>query len=897
MALFAVLSRYLEADDATTLGMSGFFAETWLCAIRIRLRVERRVFGLRMWILGRTLERARRRLGLSRLVLVYRWLGWKKIVAGTVIGGLMGVVAFGPQHVRLSPIELPQHLKTAGHVPEVFRNEVLERIRDIERGVEAVPPSGFVPENFDFDIPVSGLDFRNWIQPIRWLLRKEVLDIEAQVTLESDDFKQPLDLSRYRIVVRVERGDDRWSSGPALVTAANDRELTLHVSKLILQQVHPVLLAYYMESVERNVRGAQRILDEAIASGFEVARAHWMKAIFFEREGRYSEGLEALVKARTAGADFDGMEQTEFKLLVGLPDFERAQALLQRMLEENPDDSDVLTSYGIWYERQNRFKEALSQFRKALAMAPDDIFVELNIATALSNLRQFEEAEPYAARAVEKNPKDGEARAVLAQIQMDRGRPNEAAETFRAALALSPRSALVHRLFGVYLEAQNDRAATREYQTAVVLDPTDGYAHYLLGKGLLDEGQVDTAIAALDAAIKLLPSLADPYYAKALALLNLRRRAEAEQVFTQARRLKAEDPFWFSHWGAELATQGHTDDAIPYMQRAVELAPDMTYAQVNLMQALAVARRYEDALSEVRKVQVAEPEDVSHRLFEARMLVQLTRHAEVVAAYENVPARELTPVDHRNRAIALRNLGRLEDSYAAYQRVIELTPNNWDPYYQQGNIRGVQGRPADAIPRFIEALYRNENAGDIYVGLATANAQLNEFSASDMAFQNAARLLPQDRTFYSDWAMLQFNWGGSLYVSGRTEAIQASLPHYRRAAALAPAVARYRLALGRALMQLNQSGEAQTELQAAVRLDPKNFLPSFFLSGVFYDRGDYENSLTWVQRAIALEPNEGNLYRVLADNLSQLGRGAEAQRAIERADELDKKRSNKLQAQ
>ncbi len=86
----------------------------------------------------------------------------------------------------------------------------------------------------------------------------------------------------------------------------------------------------------------------------------------------------------------------------------------------------------------------------------------------------------------------------LGMAQLQCGRPTQAIESFKQAVAIAPASSDLHSNLGIaYFEAGDYRAAGREFDTALRSDPANPEA--LLGKAgvLLERGEPDKALAVL----------------------------------------------------------------------------------------------------------------------------------------------------------------------------------------------------------------------------------------------------------------------------------------------------------------------------------------------------------------------------------------------------------------
>jgi predicted Zn-dependent protease len=114
------------------------------------------------------------------------------------------------------------------------------------------------------------------------------------------------------------------------------------------------------------------------------------QAFFYLRAGQ-SEKARAAFKALAAADPKDSRSQ--FYLAEALSDLERyeeADKIYRALLEQTPDDADLLASFGISQVQQKKFDEATKAFRALLAIKdlPDNLQVLANTQLALIELQK-----------------------------------------------------------------------------------------------------------------------------------------------------------------------------------------------------------------------------------------------------------------------------------------------------------------------------------------------------------------------------------------------------------------------------------------------------------------------------------------------------------------------------
>ncbi len=190
----------------------------------------------------------------------------------------------------------------------------------------------------------------------------------------------------------------------------------------------------------------------------------------------------------------------------------------------SPQDLDVLLSQADSLTERSKFEEAIALYQKLAVEMPDDARPQTGWALALLLDGKPEQALVHALQAVELEPIDAEAMAVLARAYAESGDLAHASGMALNAVQLNPSSAEAHAaLAQVYLLQGQDQKAVQETEQALAADPTNAEAHRLRAR-LYEtmDGDLEKAIAELQTAADLQPELWMRQYELGLAQLKAR---------------------------------------------------------------------------------------------------------------------------------------------------------------------------------------------------------------------------------------------------------------------------------------------------------------------------------------------------------------------------------------
>ena len=178
------------------------------------------------------------------------------------------------------------------------------------------------------------------------------------------------------------------------------------------------------------------------------------------------------------------------------------------------------------------------------------------------------------------------------------GKLAEAANSYRQAIILSPRSSLYQYNLGeVLLKLGKTDYAINAYRHAVYLNPDSALSHQGLGVALSKLQKWDEAIAAYQEAIKLNPKSASFYYNLADAFLQQGNLDEAIAHYSKAIEIKPSFSIGHNSLGEALAKQGKLVEAIGCFRKAVALNSNYFRACRNSAELLAEKGQLEEAVS------------------------------------------------------------------------------------------------------------------------------------------------------------------------------------------------------------------------------------------------------------------------------------------------------------
>jgi Flp pilus assembly protein TadD len=159
-----------------------------------------------------------------------------------------------------------------------------------------------------------------------------------------------------------------------------------------------------------------------------------------------------------------------------------------------------LFSAAVAHQQAGRFEDAVTAYRRLLALRPDLPEAQFNLGVALARLGRFEEAAGCFRRAIAHRPDYTAAHNNLGTALRELGRPGEAEAAFRAVTRLAPDLPQAHFNLGNALKALGRAdAAEAAYRSALGLKPDYHDAGFNLATLLLARGDMAPGWEAFEA--------------------------------------------------------------------------------------------------------------------------------------------------------------------------------------------------------------------------------------------------------------------------------------------------------------------------------------------------------------------------------------------------------------
>ena len=265
--------------------------------------------------------------------------------------------------------------------------------------------------------------------------------------------------------------------------------------------------------------------------------------------------------------------------------------------------------------------------------------------------------------------------------------------------------------------------ADRLYRQVLARDPRNADALHLRGLLAADTGQLELAVELIRRAITIRPGSALFNLNLARILMTNGRIAEAVECY-QVAISGAPSAELLNELGSALQEIGRPDEALEYLQKAIQLNPKLAVAHNALAVTLIAMNRVEEALAASREAARLDNKAVHFHLNVAMTLRLLRREEEAIVHVERALALEPANADALNSmGCALCALDKASEATVYYRRAIAIDKKVADYHHNLGVALQMLQRPEEAIAAYREALAR-QDYHDTRIGLAMCQLML-----------------------------------------------------------------------------------------------------------------------------------------------------------------------------
>jgi Flp pilus assembly protein TadD len=279
-------------------------------------------------------------------------------------------------------------------------------------------------------------------------------------------------------------------------------------------------------------------------------------------------------------------------------DFAAAVTAYRKYLDQRPGDAVAHFQLGYAYSGLQRLDDAREEYRKAAELNPKMPEAQLNYGLALLEKDPAAAVEPLR-RAAELLPGKAQPHFALGLALERSGQPEPAIEQYQQAETLDAKTYDIHFALGrTLLSLQRAPEAEKEFREALALKPDSDHARLGFAESLLAQQKLEVAAPELAAYLKSVPGDSATRLQYASVLTDLGKNDEALAQLNLAGSNALDSAAGLKMRADLLVRQKKFAEAVPYLQKAVALAPRDPDLRQQFGAALLEQKKFADAARE-----------------------------------------------------------------------------------------------------------------------------------------------------------------------------------------------------------------------------------------------------------------------------------------------------------
>ena len=469
------------------------------------------------------------------------------------------------------------------------------------------------------------------------------------------------------------------------------------------------------------------------------------------------------------------------------PDAAEAVIEAERAVQLDPHNPEAVEILASIYGRQHRPDDALKVLQRGVTDNPKAISLKLALAERYDAAQRSEEAARLLKEIIVLKPDSADYRISLARFYSSRDRLDESEATLRAGLAALPRNtALTQALIEFLRTRRGAPAAEQEVRAQLAAHPNDDDMRFLLAGLLIADRQTDKGREILQSIVERHGTTAALLHAQS-ALAGL--RLEANDIVGSEALIKQ-----------VLDADPHNNEALPLR------------ARIALLQ-----QRPADAITDLRAVLKDVPDDATDLRLLARAHA-MNREPELARDVLG-RAAEAHPSDNGLRLDLIALLvqqGKAAEAQPLVEQLLAQGPRN--PIFLRAAFQAqvaqkdyaTAGRTAETLAQVLP----DKPDGYYLAGVAAEAGQ--SFGLALAQFEKAQQIAPDAHQPLE----------AIVRVYERRGKVGPALERLGKFAATHPKDPLPRVLAGELLLAQNKVGEAGSEFNAAIALEPRE-MPAY----------------------------------------------------------------------
>lgn len=482
--------------------------------------------------------------------------------------------------------------------------------------------------------------------------------------------------------------------------------------------------------------------------------------------------------------------------LIAKGEFSKAAELLEKIQPENENDIETIKNLGLCYINTQEYQKAAQAFKKVLEIDEND-------ATALYYLANCEEKLGF---------------------------EDEAAQKYQKVLNLRNEFFDAYKNLAVILTKQGQHEKVIELLSPVIKIKNDDYIfYYFISSAYIALAKHNEAIEPLKKAIELRPDHLQLQNNLANCYIALNELENAELILKSAYAQNKDFAMTNYNLGVLYQIKGDYKKAFDYFNTAYKKEPS-----VSLMATLAYCARragiYELSVSLYRSLVAIYPDKANYQNNLLSVLMEMRKYQEALKTVKDLLKLNPKGVDLLKKYAALLRLtGSNENACEILDELIKRGKVDVEIYYNLAICRANMGDLEGSKDAFLKCIALEPHNPFVHKDLGLLYLKINMVDWAQDELNQAVELEPDEPEITFAYAVMLNKIGD----------FKKADEFYSKTVTLDKNNANYLAHWGENLVAQAKMDEGVEKLQAAIKLDPKNYIALYNLSKIYFAQKKY----------------------------------------------------------
>ncbi|MBO5738710.1 tetratricopeptide repeat protein [bacterium] len=501
----------------------------------------------------------------------------------------------------------------------------------------------------------------------------------------------------------------------------------------------------------------------------------------------------------------------EINELVGSKQFDNAKVLIDKALEETPDNVELLKLAGLTYVNLDMWMEAKKAFETIVKFELEDATSWFYLAKSYENLGDFISAKNAYLRVIELRSEYKDAYTSLCIILMKLDEIDLAIEFSERAKTFDADFIFDFIIGTCYMKLKEFQKAIAPLEIALSKKPENLGTLNSLGTCYMATGNNLLAIQTYEKAIEINPNAPMTYYNIGSAYQILQNHQKAIEYFKKAIDITEDESFLLALAISEVKL-GLFNDALKHYTQLALLCPNKENYKYNIAICYEALGNIQTAIKLLEELIYINPKFLLPAQKLASLYIKSNQLTKAKEIYDNILLKGHINADIMHQyAILSSSLCDSDTAEKMLKKVIRMNP---------------------------EMAKAHKDLGIIYL-----NKRLFDYAEDE--FKTALKLEPNDFE-------ILFEYGNFLYSTSKN--LEADR-YYNEALEVNPnsAIALTFMALNK--LVLNQLDEAYKYISKAISIEPNHEYVQFCMGRILFARNEFEEAKRYLIRAVEQNPD------------------------------------------